>query len=147
MRSRLTGVELIHIGSSAIPGLLGKPVVDAAAITARSDLREEQRSFECRGFQHRAVWVDNDDKPYVCGSVRHDGRFFNVNVHICHRGDPLHTDSIAFVEILTQRADRRRRYESAKDRAHAIAPLNPEIYDRAKEGVIRAIQALRNQSC
>jgi len=43
------------------------------------------------------------------------------------------------MEILNQRPDLRRRYEEAKDRAHAIDPVNAEIYKREKEAVIRQI--------
>ena len=35
--------------------------------------------------------------------------------------------------------DLRRRYEAAKDRAHAIDPVNADIYNREKEAVIRLI--------
>ena len=139
----IDGVELVHIGSTAIDGLRGKPMVDIAALSGRSDLREEQASFERLGFHRRPVWVDKDEKPYVCGSVRHEGQTYNVNVHICHRGDPVHVDSLAFIDILRRRPDLRERYERAKDRAHAIDPANPQVYNREKEAVIRQIQASR----
>lgn len=137
----LEGVELVHIGSTAIRGLRGKPMVDAVAITRREDLRSEQQAFETLGFHRRAVWVDKDEKPYVCGSVAHDGRRFNINIHICHRGDPVHKDSLAFMDILDQRPDLRRKYEEAKERAHAIDPVNPEVYNREKAAVIQEIHA------
>jgi GrpB-like predicted nucleotidyltransferase (UPF0157 family) len=85
------------------------------------------------------VWVDRDDKPYVCGSLRHDETTFNINIHICRRGDPVHTDSIAFIGILNRRPDLRRRYEQAKERAHAVDPADPERYNREKEAVILEI--------
>jgi GrpB-like predicted nucleotidyltransferase (UPF0157 family) len=88
------------------------------------------------------VWVDRDEKPYVCASVQHDGRRFNLNLHICHRGDPVHRDSLAFMRILERRPDLRSRYEEAKDRAHAIDPVDPEVYNREKAAVIREIHAL-----
>jgi GrpB-like predicted nucleotidyltransferase (UPF0157 family) len=143
--SKLGRVELVHIGSTAVPDLRGKPMLDVVAITSRKDLRAEQREFEKLGFQRRDVWVDRDDKPYVCGSVRYNGRAYNVNVHICHQKDPVHKDSIAFLSILRQRPDLRRKYEAAKDRAHSIDPVNPEIYNREKEAVIREIHALIGQ--
>lgn len=140
-RVRLAGVELVHIGSTAVAGLRGKPMVDVAAITAREDLREEQKAFEHAGFHRRPVWVDKDEKPYVCASVLHDGRRFNVNIHICHRGDPVHKDSLAFMDVLNRRPDLRRKYEEAKDRAHAVDPANPQVYNREKEAVIKEIEA------
>ena len=137
--TRLKGVELVHIGSTAVPDLRGKPMIDVAAVTGREDLRAEQKEFEKLGFHRRAVWVDRDDKPYVCGSVNAKERRFNINVHICHRNDPVHKDSLAFIGILSQRPDLRRRYEQAKDRAHSLDPANPEAYNRAKETVIKEI--------
>jgi GrpB-like predicted nucleotidyltransferase (UPF0157 family) len=142
VQQRLGGVELVHIGSTAIVGLRGKPMVDIAALTPRDDLRAAQAEFEALGFHRRPVWVDKDEKPYVCASVRHGGRRFNLNLHICHRGDPVHKDSLAFMDILERRPDLRRKYEQAKDRAHMIDPVNPEVYNREKEAVIREIHAL-----
>lgn len=141
VQAQLEGVALVHIGSTAIPGLRGKPMVDIAAITPMEDLRRAQAEFEQLGFHRRPVWVDKDEKPYVCGSVQHGGRRFNINIHICHRGDPVHADSLAFMEILNRRPDLRRKYEEAKDRAHGVDPANPEIYNREKEAVIKEIHA------
>jgi len=140
--ARLEGVELVHIGSTAVPGLRGKPMIDIAAITTRANLRESQKAFELAGFHRRPVWVDLDEKPYVCASILHEGRRFNVNLHICHRGDPVHEGSLAFIDILDRRPDLRRKYEEAKDRAHAIDPANPQVYNREKEAVIHEIEAL-----
>jgi GrpB-like predicted nucleotidyltransferase (UPF0157 family) len=136
----LESVELIHIGSTAIPDLRGKPMLDVAAVTNRATLRAEQKEFERLGFHRRDVWVDRDDKPYVCGSVKHGGNTYNVNIHICHRNDPVHEDSVAFMKILNERPDLRRKYEEAKDRAHVIDPVNAETYNREKEAVIKQIQ-------
>jgi len=125
----------------AIPELRGKPMLDIAAVTTHPDLRAAQREFEALGFHRRDVWVDRDDKPYVCGSVEVGEKVYNINLHICHRNDSVHKDSLAFMEILNRRPDLRRKYEETKDRAHSIDPANPEIYNREKEAVIREIHS------
>jgi len=140
--ARLTDVEFVHIGSTAVAELRGKAMIDVAAITDCANLREKQKEFELAGFYRRPVWVDRDEKPYVCGSVLHQGRRFNINIHICHQGDPVHKDSLAFIDILNRRPDLRRKYEEAKDRAHSIDPANPQVYNREKEAVIKEIEAL-----
>lgn len=139
VQSAIPNTELVHIGSTAIPDLLGKPMLDIVAISNESDLREAQTRFVSLGFHRRDVWVDRDDKPYVCGSIEQNGTRYNVNVHICHRGDPVHKDSLEFIEILTKRPDLRRKYEKAKERAHTVDPENPENYNREKEAVILEI--------
>lgn len=139
-------LELLHIGSTAVPGLRGKPMIDILAISDNTDLRAEQEVLERLGFHRRSVWVDSDDKPYVCASVQVDGRRYNVNVHICHRNDPLHRESLEFIRILGCRPDLRKRYEDAKIRAHAIAPADAEAYNRQKESVIREILLAEDRS-
>jgi GrpB-like predicted nucleotidyltransferase (UPF0157 family) len=90
-------------------------------------------------FHRRPVWVDRDDKPYVCGSVKLKRRRFNINVHICHRNDPVHKDSLAFIGILNRRSDLRGGYEYAQDQAHLVDSANPERHNCAKEAVIKEI--------
>jgi GrpB-like predicted nucleotidyltransferase (UPF0157 family) len=58
VEDELAGVTLVHIGSTAIVGLRGKPMVDAGAIVIAQDLRAAQREFEPAGFHRRAVWAD-----------------------------------------------------------------------------------------
>ena len=140
VESRADSVQLFHIGSTAIEDLRGKPMLDIVAVTLRADLRAEQRELERIGFYRRNVWVDRDDKPYVCGAVEFNGKVYNINMHICHENEPVHKDSLAFLELLRRRPDLRRRYERAKDHAHAVDPANPETYNREKEAVIREIQ-------
>ena len=142
VHEHLGGVELVHIGSTAVQDLRGKPMIDAVAIAGPKNLREVQGEFERAGFHRRPVWVDKDEKPYVCASVVHAGRRFNVNVHICHRGDPVHKDSLAFMDILARRPDLRQKYAQVKDRAHAIDPADPQVYNEEKSAVIREIESL-----
>ena len=139
VESQIDSVELFHIGSTAIPDLRGKPMVDIAAVSTHENLRAEQGRFEQLGFHRRAVWVDRDDKPYVCGSTKAAGSRYNINIHICRRNDPVHRDSLEFIEILNSRPDLRRKYEYAKDRAHSVAPTDPEAYNREKASIIQEI--------
>ena len=137
-------VTLFHIGSTAIADLRGKPMIDIAAVSTLENLRAEQKRFEKLDFHRRNVWVDTDDKPYVCGSVQQNGKTFNVNIHICHHNDWVHREGLSFVKVLNERPDLRRKYERAKDEAHAKEPENAERYNQAKEAVINEIYAIIN---
>ncbi len=140
VEANIDTVRLVHIGSSAIADLRGKPMIDIAAISTHENLRAEQKRFEALGFHRRDVWTDTDDKPYVCGSIIRDGSTWNVNIHICRAGDPVHRDGVRFVEIMQERPDLRRRYELAKDRAHRESPTDPQQYNEAKEWFFREFE-------
>ena len=136
----LPDIELHHIGSTAVPDLRGKPMIDMLAVTTNDALRELQTKFKKLGFHRREVWTDTDTKPYVCASTIFNKERFNLNIHICHADNPLVQDLPAFAEILNKHPDLRRRYEQAKDKAHAIDPVNSEVYNKAKEAIILEIQ-------
>ena len=138
VETRCDGVEVVHIGSTAVDDLRGKPMVDLLAVTGDPELRRVQAALEMVGFHRRAVWTDTDDKPYVCGSVRRGG-VFNVNIHVCNENSPRHHGLVQFRDILRNHEQARRRYEKAKDDAHSVSPGDAEAYNEAKAPVIRAI--------
>ena len=146
VESAINTVELFHIGSTAIPGLRGKPMIDIVAVSTRESLREEQAEFMKLHFHQRNVWIDRDDKPYICGSVKLNNSIYNINIHICHKDDWIHREGLRFVQALKGRDDLCRKYEQAKDRAHAMEPSNPEKYNQAKEQVINEIYDEINSS-
>jgi len=139
VETRMDGVVLFHIGSTAVAGLLGKPMIDIFAESEDRDLRAKQREFQNLDFHRRDVWVDTDEKPYVCGSIGLDGRIYNINIHICDKNDPALLSAISFLNILKSRPESRRKYEAAKLKAHSIDPVNPQRYNQAKESVINEI--------
>lgn len=63
VHARAPDVQIVHIGSTAIVGLRGKPMIDVVAITTRGDLRGAQKEMERIGFHRRPVWGDTDEKP------------------------------------------------------------------------------------
>lgn len=142
----LPGITLIHIGSTAISDLRGKPMIDTFAVSDTKNLRTVQNEFERIGFHKRDVWTDRDDKPYVCGSIEHAGERFNVNIHICNRGNPALLEALSFMRQLAKSPSARRTYEKAKQKAHDAEPDNPELYNKAKETVILEIQSDRPKS-
>lgn len=135
----INDIELFHIGSTAVPDLLGKPMVDSFAVTGARDLRNKQNELLTLGFHKREIWTDREDKPYVCGSIRIDNRIININIHICHDDYPVLKEALLFIDILNSRKDLRRKYEAVKIDAHAAEPENPEKYNQRKENIFREI--------
>lgn len=140
VETNLADTRLIHIGSSAVPGLASKPMIDVLAVTNNPDLRSAQNELLKLGFQRREIWVDTDEKPYLCGAVTHDGETYNVNVHICHADDETCRKLQAFRDILRNNRELRMRYEQAKKKAlENTVNQDPRQYNRAKEPVILEI--------
>lgn len=143
VESELPSVKLIHIGSTAIFGISGKPMIDAIAIT-QADLRKTQCEFMRIGFFRRDVWTDLDEKPYVCASIEHGQNRYNFNIHICKTGDSNHKDFVAFRDLLNINSTLRDEYQKAKMYAHDMDPEDPQRYNQLKEPAIKKIMETIN---
>ena len=143
--TRLPNIQLIHVGSTAIPDISSKPMIDTLAVIEEGNLRECQDKLVTIGFHRRDVWVDRDDKPYLCCSIMWQEQRFNINIHVCHLNDGTYRNLIGFRDLLRTRKDLCQEYDAAKRSAHQVDPKNPEVYNKAKEPVISKIMAILNQ--
>ncbi len=131
------GVRVEHFGSTTVPGLAAKPMIDVLVVVAAKDLSAVKRELIELGFHQRDVWVDTADKPYVGGSVQWKGKPYDVNVHICREGSADHTRNIVFRDALRADPDLRARYADVKRRAISAVGADAREYNRFKESFIR----------
>jgi GrpB-like predicted nucleotidyltransferase (UPF0157 family) len=132
-------VSIEHIGSTAVPGLKSKSMIDLLVVTRRQDLQEVKRALLTLGFHEREVWVDTPDKPYVCGSIDYEGKTHDINVHICPLNSATHVNALRFRDALRRDADLRQEYESIKTRAVQEVGTQPEAYNEFKARFIQRV--------
>jgi GrpB-like predicted nucleotidyltransferase (UPF0157 family) len=123
-----------HIGSTSVPGLPAKPIIDLMAGLA--DMRDAGRCCELLaglGYR-RAPEGDFEGRVFLrraCGGV--------VTHHLSlapHRG-AYWNDQVAFRDALRADAALRRRYADLKRRLAAVTGADPEAYTRAKTDLVR----------
>jgi len=126
-----TATAVQHVGSTAVPGLAAKPVVDVQLAVA--DLEVAVTALEAAGYVlrvrkpgHRMLKAPPPDE---------------ANVHLHEPGDPALEERLRLRDRLRADPAARRRYEDAK-RAFAGRTW-PDVnhYAEAKGPVIRAILA------
>ena len=135
IRDALAGVdvEVDHIGSTSVPGLAAKPVIDIVVtvddITAEEDylgaLLAAGYELRVREPGHRLVRTPARD----------------VHVHIFERGDPAVDEYLLFRDRLRSDADDRALYESTKRALLGRRWDDTNDYAEAKTDVILAIKA------
>ena len=121
-------------GSTAVPGLAAKPVIDVQVSVASFDPLDAYRiPLERIGFVYHA-----DDEP--------GHRFFGltdaedvrrVNLHVCEAGGEWERRHVAFRDALRADPDLRTRYETEKRRVAALHPDDTLAYAEAKTPWIR----------
>jgi GrpB-like predicted nucleotidyltransferase (UPF0157 family) len=124
-----------HIGSTAVPGLAAKPVVDiVVGIEDPDDERAYLCDLEAAGYdlrvrepQHRALRAGEPDEP--------------VNLHCYPPGHVAVRKYLAFRDRLRASQEDRDRYAAAKRELARLEWRDVNYYAEAKQPVIDAILA------
>jgi GrpB-like predicted nucleotidyltransferase (UPF0157 family) len=105
----LPGTRVEHIGSTAVPGLAAKPVIDLqVAVPALADEGSYRPALESLGLILRAREPGHRFFRPPASAAR------TVHVHVCQRDSDWERKHILFRDFLRSHAEYRRRYERLK---------------------------------
>lgn len=83
VEAEMLGVEVEHIGSTAIPGCDGKGVVDMMMLYQSGNLADARAAVERLGFvRFSAPDAHPESRPVMLGAIEYDGTLFRLHVHI-----------------------------------------------------------------
>jgi GrpB-like predicted nucleotidyltransferase (UPF0157 family) len=123
-----------HVGSTSVPGLAAKPVVDIQVSVA--DLADEEAYVapcEAAGLQFR---IRDDEHRYFQPPP---GQPREVHVHVCQQGSDWERVHLLFRDYLRSSADARDAYAAAKHEAATIWRNDRAAYTESKSDVILGI--------
>lgn len=123
-----------HIGSTAVPGLNAKPIIDIAV-----GVESLETSRPCIDLLKDLEYLYS---PYL-GEVMHwfckpDLSHRTHHLHLIPTGSPRLEDEIAFRDYLRAHPDVAEEYGALKRRLAAEHTNDREAYTRAKSGFVRA---------
>jgi GrpB-like predicted nucleotidyltransferase (UPF0157 family) len=127
------GVE--HVGSTAVPGLAAKPVIDLMASVTDPDavVAQAEQQLAADGWCYVPPDVDSGGewrrffvKPDASGQRR------VAHLHVIRAGHPRWADQITFRDALRRDDQLARSYEDLKRRLAAQHPGDREAYTEAK---------------
>lgn len=127
-------VRIEHIGSTSVPGLPAKPIIDIQISV--HDLEDESRYVP--GLEHVGVQLRSRDalhryfRPFA-------GQPRDAHVHVCATGSAWERDHLLFRDYLRGNADARERYAAAKREAAALWADDGWAFTDAKTEVILGI--------
>ena len=130
------GVRIEHVGSTSVPGLAAKPIIDVLLVVPDSSVESEYvPAMVQQGF---ILKIREQDW--------HEHRMFNAdfavtNVHVLSTGCEEIERMLAFRDRLRSHADERRLYEREKRRLAAKTWRHTQHYADAKSEVVEAIIA------
>jgi putative glutamine amidotransferase len=131
-------VRLEHVGSTAVPGLAAKPVIDIQVSVRSMNPREAyRRPLEELGY-HWGIDPWTDEHEFF--SLDEDGeRAFHI--HVCPEGSDWERHHLAFRDWLRTHPEDAATYERLKRELAARHPRDTYSYADAKGAFVREIEA------
>jgi GrpB-like predicted nucleotidyltransferase (UPF0157 family) len=134
-------LEIHHIGSTAVPGIRAKPIVDVVPVAVSlSRLDACRERIEALGY----FWWGEYGiarRRYCTLQDRATGQR-SINAHFFEHEDPEIERHLAFRDYLRVHPQTAREYEAIKTRSAALHPENVNEYNDGKSDWIRAIEPL-----
>lgn len=134
-------VEMHHIGSTSVPGLDAKPIIDILVILDHTDdINSFDRAMEDVGYRVRGECLD----ATIPGTP---GRFYftketngvrSHHVHVYAKGHWEIPDKLAFRDYLRANSDKATAYGELKRRIAAQYRFDNIGYMRAKDGFVKS---------
>ena len=133
-RPPFAALRVEHIGSTSVPGLAAKPVIDIlVVVTDSADESAYLPRLEAAGYVLRVREPDWNEHRMLRTPER------DVHVHVYSAGCPEVERTLAFRDRLRRNGDDRRRYERTKRELAAREWPDMNAYAEAKTEVIESI--------
>ena len=124
-------VSIEHVGSTAVRGLVAKPVIDIQiAVPRLEDEHSYRPAIESLGLPLRARAQDHRFFRPPANAPR------TVHVHVCEQGSAWEREHLLFRDYLRAHPDRRAEYAELKRRLAASVGADRAKYSAGKEDFI-----------
>jgi GrpB-like predicted nucleotidyltransferase (UPF0157 family) len=122
-----------HVGSTSVPGLAAKPVLDVDVIVDPEDVPAAVAALESIGHVHRGdLGVTGREAFHAPGEPRR-------NVYVCTAGTANVRNHLAVRDVLRRRADLREAYDSVKRALAADPDMDIDTYVAGKSAVLQEV--------
>lgn len=129
-------IEIEHVGSTSVPGLCAKPIIDIlVAVESFAPLEEYKRRLEPLGYFHHSHDADSDRLFFWKGTPR------THHLHIVEYATWEHQRHIIFRDYLRRHAAVAREYEKVKRELVTVFAADRPAYTRGKTAFIKNIMA------
>ncbi|WP_042663706.1 GrpB family protein [Haloferax sp. ATB1] len=130
------GVRFEHVGSTAVPGLAAKPIVDLLVLV--SDLDDAggvARALEATGYEERPDDGVPDRRFFVRGPPERRTHYLSLT----EVGSDCHREQVAFRDALRADDDLAAEYERRKRRLATAHPDERSQYTNAKASFVESV--------
>jgi GrpB-like predicted nucleotidyltransferase (UPF0157 family) len=136
--TRWPGAPAEHVGSSAVPGLAGKNIIDLLLAADPADIPAITKTLLELGFQPQVPAAFPATRPMLWGAFRYGATDYRVHVHVVPASSPEVAAMRGFRDALRADPRLRRRYAALKRAIVEGGPVDPVVFTKAKHDWIVA---------
>lgn len=130
------GVRFEHVGSTAVPGLAAKPIVDLLVLVSdRDDAAGVARALEAAGYEERPDDDVSDRRFFVRGPPERRTHYLSLT----EVGSDCHREQVAFRDALRADDDLAAEYERHKCRLAEAHPDERSRYTNTKASFVESV--------
>jgi GrpB-like predicted nucleotidyltransferase (UPF0157 family) len=127
-----------HVGSTAVPGLAGKGIIDLLLAAPPAHIPAITQALCELGFQPQVPAAFPATRPMLWGTFGHRATEYRVHVHVVPAGSPEVAAMRGLRDALRADPVLRRRYAALKRAIVAGGPADPVAFTKAKHDWIAA---------
>jgi len=131
-------IEIEHVGSTAVPGLGGREIIDVLLVADKENLEGIAYLLKNEGFRLNPQNV-SEERIFVSGPFNYKGKEMHVHFHITFSGSNEHKEILLFRDYLKKHPDEARKYYELKKKWMQKAKTNAKKYAEFKEPFIQKI--------
>lgn len=129
-------VSIEHVGSTAVPGLAAKPILDVDIIVERQHVGAAISALAEEGYVHRGD-LGMTDREALAAPDEQPPR----HVYVCVEGTLHLRNHLAVRDVLRRRSDLRERYEAVKMELSRAPDMDIDTYIAKKSDVLLDVLA------
>lgn len=142
------GIEIEHIGSTAVVGLGGKGIIDILIIAKQEQMGKIVELLESKGYKYNPQASTIPERLFVSGSYEYNKRKLHIHIHIAVLGSREHKDKLLFRDYLRQHPNEARTYYELKRRWSIEAGSDRSKYTELKTSYINEVlNRARREKC
>ncbi|MBR2474650.1 MAG: GrpB family protein [Clostridia bacterium] len=132
-------IEIAHVGSTAIPGMKARPIIDiAVGVRSFEHIPELYGELAVLGYNHRGD--TNSDSQIFLTALKNR---YNVYIHIVIHGKTLWNSYVVFCDCLKKDAETRQKYEQLKISLATRFAFDRRSYTAGKSEFVRRTLRLK----
>ena len=131
--TQVPGARVEHVGSTSVPGLAAKPILDIDVVVEAPDVPAAVAALESAGYVHRGdLGVTGREAFRAPGPPRR-------NVYVCTAGTTNVRNHLAVRDVLRSRDDLREAYAAVKTALAADPGMDIDTYIAGKTAVLQQV--------